>query len=74
MRWLVWWLIPPIKKFWALKEKKLSTIKWYTKLDRNTDIDQIHEIMKNPFLMQRLVRAMNRRMWILESARSIFWS
>lgn len=72
MRWIVWWLIPPIKKFWALKENKLSTVKGYTKLDRNTDIDQIHEIMKNPFLMQRLVRAMNRRMWLLESMRSIF--
>ncbi len=74
MRWLVWWLIPWIKKFWALKERKLSTIKWYTKLDPKIDADEIHEIMKNPFLMQRLIRAMNRRMWLLESMRSIIWS
>jgi len=74
MRWLVWWLIPGIKKFWALKDKKLSTMKWYTKLDPETDADEIHEIMKNPFLMQRLVRAMNRRMGLLESMRSIIWS
>lgn len=74
MRWLVWWIIPGIKKFWALKDKKLSRMKWYTKLDPETDADEIHEIMKNPFLMQRLVRAMNRRMGLLESMRSIIWS
>lgn len=74
MRWFVWWLIPGIKKFWALKERKLSTIKWYRKLDPETNADEIHEILKNPFLMQRLVRAMNRRMGLLESMRSIIWS
>ena len=65
------WLFSQWKKFWALKEKNLSTIKWYTKLDPETNASEIHELLKNPFLMQRLVRAMNRRMWLLESMRSI---
>lgn len=67
------WLAPHIKKAWSLKDKNLyySKIK-YTKIDPGSS--QEKEILENPFLMQRLLRAMNRRMWLKESIRSIFVS
>jgi hypothetical protein len=34
----------------------------YIKFDPDKDADKINELLENPFLMQRLMKAMNRRM------------
>ena len=61
IRWVSW------KKFWSLSQLKLS---WVTV--RKLENKQVKELMKNPFLMQRLVKAMNRRMWLWESIKAMF--
>lgn len=55
------------KKKWSLKKKRLDRT-----ARRPLEPEEQRELMKNPFLMQRLVKAMNRRMWLWESLRSIF--
>ena len=55
------------KKKWSLKKKRLDRT-----ARRPLNPDEEKELLKNPFLMQRLVKAMNRRMWLWESLRSIF--
>ncbi len=57
-----------IKKwYWVLSKDKISHI-WYEVLDEK----ETKELMKNPFLMQRFVKAMNSRMWFWESMRALF--
>lgn len=69
------WLLPRLRKSWALLDRNLSYGKInYIKFDPEKDISKINELLENPFLMQRLMRAMNRRMWLKESLRSIFVS
>ena len=55
------------KKKWSLKKKRLDRT-----ARRPLDPEEQRELMKNPFLMQRFIKAMNRRMWLWESMRSIF--
>lgn len=57
------------KDFWVLNHERLdkNSLIWFEKWST-----QERELMKNPFIMQRFVKAMNRRMWILECTRSIF--
>lgn len=69
------WLFPHLKKSWALLDRNLSYGKInYIKFDPDKDADKINELLENPFLMQRLMKAMNRRMWLGECLRSIFVS
>lgn len=51
----------------SLSQLKLS---WLTV--RKLENKQVKELMKNPFLMQRFVKAMNRRMWLWESIKAMF--
>jgi len=53
-------------KYGVLNNKKLKT-DWHQPLNES----QTRELMKNPFLMQRLMKSMNKRMWFWESARAI---
>lgn len=57
------------KDFWVLSRERLdkNSLTWFEKWST-----QEREIMKNPFIMQRFVKAMNRRMWLGENIRSIF--
>ena len=61
IRWVSW------KNFGSLSQLKLS---WITV--RKMEDKQVKELMKNPFLMQRFVKAMNRRMWLGESIKAMF--
>ncbi len=61
IRWVSW------KNFGSLSQLKLS---WVTV--RKLEEKQVKELMKNPFLMQRLVKAMNQRMWFGESIKAMF--
>lgn len=61
IRWVRW------KNFGSLSQLKLS---WITV--RKMEDKQVKELMKNPFLMQRFVKAMNRRMWLGESIKAMF--
>jgi len=55
------------KQFGSLSQTRLS---WITV--RKLDDNQVKELMKNPFLMQRFVKAMNRRMWLFSSIIAMF--
>lgn len=55
------------KQKWSLKKKRLDRT-----ARRPLEPEEQKELMKNPFLMQRFIKAMNRRMWLWESLRSIF--
>lgn len=61
IRWVSW------KTFGSLSQLRLS---WITV--RKMEDKQVKELMKNPFLMQRFVKAMNRRMWLWESIKAMF--
>ena len=61
------WPLRRWKKKWSLKKKRLDRT-----ARRPLEPEEEKELLKNPFLMQRLVKAMNRRMWLWESLRSIF--
>ena len=61
IRWVSW------KTFGSLSQLRLS---WITV--RKMEDKQVKELMKNPFLMQRFVKAMNRRMWLGESIKAMF--
>ena len=61
IRWVSW------KTFGSLSQLRLS---WITV--RKMEEKQVKELMKNPFLMQRFVKAMNRRMWLWESIKAMF--
>ena len=61
------WLFRRWKKKWSLSKKRLDRV-----ARRPLTPEEEKELLKNPFLMQRLVKAMNRRMWLWESLRSIF--
>ena len=56
------------KKFGMLNESKLS---WIT-INKMSDSEQ-KELMRNPLLMQRFVKAMNRRMWLRNTVRAAFF-
>ena len=62
-----WW------KDWVISEKVLRWTRshpWYT-YHRLTPNEE-KELLKNPLLMQWFIKAMNRRMWIVESIRDWF--
>lgn len=61
------WPLRRWKKKWSLKKKRLDRT-----ARRPLEPEEQRELMKNPFLMQRFIKAMNRRMWLWESVRSIF--
>jgi len=61
------WPLRRWKKKWSLKKKRLDRT-----ARRPLEPAEQRELMKNPFLMQRFIKAMNRRMWLWESMRSIF--
>lgn len=55
------------KKHWTIKASKLLT-SWYEKLDES----ETKELLKNPFLMQKMMKVMNKRMWFWASMKAIF--
>ncbi len=61
-----WWLFSR-KQYWVINKNKLDK-SGYQILDEK----QKAEMMKNPFLMQRIMKAANTRMWFFESTRAIF--
>ena len=63
IRWRFRWM----KKSGALKKKRLDAV-WWEPLKES----EKRELLKNPFLMQKLVKAMNRRMWLRWSISAMF--
>lgn len=59
------------KKFWTLNHGRLdkTSLTWF---ERGSLEEK--ELLRNPLLMQRLIRAMNRRMWLFESLRSMIYN
>jgi hypothetical protein len=58
---------------WVISNKKLmgtTTHPWYAY--HRLTADEEKELLKNPLLMQWFVKAMNRRMWVVESVRAWF--
>ena len=51
----------------SLSQLKLS---WLTV--RKLEDEQVKELMRNPFLMQRFVKVMNKRMWLWECVKAMF--
>ena len=62
--WWDWWVIS--EKVFRWKPGR----PWYTY--NRLSASEEKELLKNPLLMQWLVKAMNRRMWIVESIRARF--
>lgn len=57
------------KKFWVLNKQRLDRSSM-TLFEQWSAEEK--ELLRNPFLMQRLIKAMNRRMWLFENVRAIF--
>lgn len=55
------------KKSWALKKKRLDKVWW-----RELTSWEEKELLKNPLLMQKFVKAMNKRMWLRWSIAALF--
>ena len=55
------------KKSWMLKKKRLDEVSW-----RPLEAGEKKELLKNPFLMQKFVKAMNRRMGLRWSIAAMF--
>lgn len=56
-----------LKKSWSLKKKRLDEIWW-----KPLDAWEEKELLKNPLLMQKFVKAMNDRMWFFGSVAGLF--
>lgn len=55
------------KNDWIINTSKLLS-SWYEKLNKR----ETKELLKNPFLMQKMMKMMNRRMWFWASMKAIF--
>ena len=61
------WRFRGRKKSWTLKKKRLDEVSW-----RPLEEWEKKELLKNPFLMQKFVKAMNRRMGLRWSIWAMF--
>lgn len=57
------------KKFWTLNKERLDKSSMTIFEHWSTEEK---ELLRNPLLMQRFVKAMNRRMWLFENIRALF--
>lgn len=63
LRWIFRWR----KNKWALKKKRFDEVS-----RRPLEPSEQKELLKNPFLMQKFVKAMNNRMWLWWSITGLF--
>lgn len=61
------WRFRKRKKKWSLKKKRFDDVS-----RRPLEPSEQKELLKNPFLMQKFVKAMNNRMWLWWSITALF--